>query len=86
MTTRCRKSQNIVVISCPLLDLFSSIPEIAEENESAFDIIFSQGLHSFFDKPMAHTEKNKIVFRISFRYMNLIGVVFVFALRMIATI
>ena len=60
--------------------------EIAEENESAFDIILLQGLHSFFDKPMTHTQKNKIVFRISFRHMNLIGVVFIFTFGMIATI
>ena len=86
MTARCRKSQNIVVISCPLLDLFSSIPEIAEENEGAFDIIFSQGFHSLFDKAMTHTEKNKIIFRMSFCHMNFIGVVFVFTLGMIATI
>ena len=86
VTSSCWKGQNIVIISCPLLDLFSSIPEITEENEGAFDIIFSQGFHGFFDKTMTHTEKNKIIFRISFRRMNLIGVVFVFTLGMIATI
>ncbi|CAD0139812.1 protein of unknown function [Streptococcus thermophilus] len=32
-----------------LLYLFSSIPEITEENKGAFDIIFSQDFHSFFD-------------------------------------
>ena len=86
VTTRCRKGQNIVIIFCPLLDLFSSIPEIAKENEGAFDIIFSQGFHSFFDKTMTHTQKNKIIFRISFRHMNLIGIMLVFTLGMIATI
>ncbi|CAD0123011.1 protein of unknown function [Streptococcus thermophilus] len=45
-----------------LLYLFSSIPEITEENKGAFDIIFSQDFHSFFDKAMTHTQKNKIVF------------------------
>ena len=86
MTTRCRKSQNIVVLSCPFLNLFSSIPEITEENESAFDMIFTQGFHGFFDEVMTHTQKNKIIFRISFRHMNLIGVVFVLTFGMIAAI
>ena len=36
--------------------------EITEENEGAFDIIFSQDFQSFFDKAMTHTQKNKIVF------------------------
>ena len=86
VTTRCRKGQNIVVIPCPFLDLFSSIPEIAEENKGAFDIIFSQGFYSFFDKAMTHTQKNKIIFWISFRHMNLIGIMLVLTFGMIATI
>ena len=86
VTARCRKGQNIVIIPCPLLDLFSSIPEITEENKGTFDIIFPQGLHSFFDKPMTHTQKNKIIFRISFRHMNLIGIMLVLTFGMIATI
>ena len=86
VTSSCRKGQNIVVIPCPLLDLFSSIPEIAEENKGTFDIIFSQGFHGFFDKTMTHTEKNKIIFRIIFCHMNLIGIMLVLTFGMIATI
>ena len=86
VTSSCWKGQNIVIISCPLLDIFSCIPEIAEENEGAFDIIFSQGFHGFFDKTMTNTEKNKIIFRISFRHMNLIGIMLVLTFGMIATI
>ena len=75
-----------IVVLLFSMDLFSSIPEITEENKCAFDIIYLQGLHSFFDKPMAHTEKNKIIFRIDFCHTNLIGVVFVLTFGMITAI
>ena len=86
MTTSCRKCENIVILPCPFLYFLSRIPEITEENESSFNPIFPQGFHGFFYKTMTHTDKNKIIFRMIFRHMNHIGILFIFTFGNITAI